>query len=214
MIWSRQRWRDERQRLQSVDWQALDVKEAGEWPTLLKGLCCLLAFVIVFGGLSWWLVGEKRIALEAAQRQEVRLLGEYRGKVGEAAFLPEVRDQLTLLEEQISSMRAMLPTSAEIPTLLDGISDAAVSNNLTIETIRLRPTALNTHYVEHPFDIQVRGGFHELARFVADISQQARIITQQDVTLVPIEQGSDTLRMSLLARTYSYIDDAEQGGTP
>lgn len=214
MIWSRQRWRDEWQRLQSVDWQALDVKEAGEWPTLLKGLCCLLAFVIVFGGLSWWLVGEKRIALEAAQRQEVRLLGEYRGKVGEAAFLPEVRDQLTLLEEQISSMRAMLPTSAEIPTLLDGISDAAVSNNLTIETIRLRPTVLNTHYIEHPFDIQVRGGFHELARFVADISQQARIITQQDVTLVPVEQGSDTLRMSLLARTYSYIDDAEQGGTP
>lgn len=30
MIWSRQRWRDEWQRLQSVDWQALDVKEAGE----------------------------------------------------------------------------------------------------------------------------------------------------------------------------------------
>ncbi|WP_081195341.1 type 4a pilus biogenesis protein PilO [Halomonas sp. BC1] len=214
MIWSRERWRDEWQRLQSVDWQALNIKEAGEWPTLLKGLCCLLAFVIVFGGLSWWLLGEKRAALEAAQRQEVRLLGEYRGKVGEAAFLPEVRDQLMLLEEQIASMRAMLPTSAEIPTLLDGISDAAVSNNLTIETIRLRPTVRNTHYVEHPFDIQVRGGYHELARFAADISQQARIITQQDVTLVPVEQGSDTLRMSLLARTYSYIEDAQQGGTP
>lgn len=214
MIWGRQRWREEWQRLQTLDWQALDVKEAGEWPALLKALCGVLAFCVAFGALSWWLVGEKRTELEAAQRQETRLLSEYRSKVSEAAFLPEVRDQLTALEEQMATMRAMLPTSAEIPSLLDSISDAAVNNNLSIETIRLRPTVRNTHYVEHPLDIQVRGGYHELAQFVADISQLARIVTQHDLALAPAEQSGDSLRMSLVARTYSYIEEAEEGEAP
>ena len=109
----------------------------------------------------------------------------------------------------MATMRAMLPTSAEIPSLLDSISDAAVNNNLSIETIRLRPTVRNTHYVEHPLDIQVRGGYHELAQFVADISQLARIVTQHDLALAPAEQSGDSLRMSLVARTYSYIEEAE-----
>ena len=113
------------------------------------------------------------------------------------------------LEEQMATMRAMLPTSAEIPSLLDSISDAAVENNLSIEAIRLRPTVSNTHYVEHPLDIQVRGGYHELAQFVADISQLARIVTQHDLTLAPAGQSGDSLRMSLLARTYSYIEAVE-----
>jgi len=36
MIWGRERWRSEWRQLQDVDWQGLDVKEAGEWPALLK----------------------------------------------------------------------------------------------------------------------------------------------------------------------------------
>ncbi|HAZ99299.1 MAG TPA: pilus assembly protein PilO, partial [Halomonas sp.] len=107
MKWGRERWQDEWQRLKTLDWQALDVKEAGEWPVLLKALCGALAFGVALGGLSWWLVSEKRVELEAAQRQEARLLNEYRSKVSEAAFLPEVRDQLTALEEQMATMRSM-----------------------------------------------------------------------------------------------------------
>ncbi|MED5557740.1 MAG: pilus assembly protein PilO, partial [Pseudomonadota bacterium] len=105
MIWGRERWRSEWRQLQDVDWQGLDVKEAGEWPALLKALCGGLAFVIAVGGLSWWLVSDKRAELEAAQRQEARLLNEYRSKVSEAAFLPEVREQLDELEEQMATMR-------------------------------------------------------------------------------------------------------------
>ena len=52
-------------------------------------------------------------------------------------------------------------------------------------------------------------GYHELAQFVADISQLARIVTQHDLTLAPAGQSGDSLRMSLLARTYSYIEAVE-----
>ncbi|MGM0832712.1 type 4a pilus biogenesis protein PilO [Halomonas qaidamensis] len=203
------------QRLRNLDWQTLDVKEAGEWPGLLKALLGLFVFLISFLAINWWFVGESRDLLAAEQRQEERLLVEYRRKASEAAFLPDIRSQLSILEEQMVQMQAMLPTSAEIPSLLDSISDAAIENRLTIETIRLRPPVSNTHYIEHPFDIQVRGGYHALAQFVSDISDLARIITQHDLTLLPVDQSGDTLRMTLLARTYSYKTvSAEGGSTP
>lgn len=198
-----ERVKNDWQRLRNVEWQSLDIKEAGEWPWLLKAVIALLVFLVALLGISGWLVGEARDSLAAEQRQEERLLDEYRRKASEAAFLPDIRSQLAALEDQMVQMQAMLPTSAEIPSLLDSISDAAIENRLTIETIRLRPTVSNTHYIEHPLDIQVRGDYHALAQFVADISDLARIITQHDLTLAPADQNGDTLRMSLLARTYS-----------
>ncbi|MCD6004031.1 type 4a pilus biogenesis protein PilO [Halomonas sp. IOP_6] len=199
----RERIKNDWLRLRSVEWQSLDIKEAGEWPWLLKAVIAVLVFLVALLAINGWLVGEARDSLAAEQRQEERLLVEYRRKASEAAFLPDIRSQLAALENQMVQMQAMLPTSAEIPSLLDSISDAAIENRLTIETIRLRPTVSNTHYIEHPLDIQVRGDYHALAQFVSDISGLARIITQHDLTLAPVDQSGDTLRMSLLARTYS-----------
>ncbi|MCB8888952.1 type 4a pilus biogenesis protein PilO [Vreelandella malpeensis] len=195
------------QRLKEVELQSLDLKEAGEWPPLLRALCVALVFLLAFGGLVWWEVSDKRAKLAEEKRQEARLLSEYRVKASEVALLPNVQNQLMDLEEQMGRMRAMLPTSAEIPSLLDSISDAAVDNRLTIEVIRLRATVSNEHYIEHPLDIQVRGGYHQLASFAADISQLARIVTQHDLTIAPVDGQGDSLRLSLVARTYSYLDD-------
>ncbi|NDL70282.1 type 4a pilus biogenesis protein PilO [Vreelandella alkaliphila] len=220
MMLNRQRFKEEWQRLQNVDWQSLDIKQAGEWPWLLKALIALLAFLVALAAINWWLVGEARDLLAAEQRQEERLLDEYRRSASEAALLTDIRSQLSMLEDQMMQMQAMLPTNAEIPSLLDSISEAATEHRLIIESIRLRPTISNTYYIEHPFDIQVRGGYHALGQFAADISDLPRIVTQHDVTLSPIDQYGDKLhsgklRMSLLARTYSdKTTSVAEGGSP
>nr|WP_096299021.1 MULTISPECIES: type 4a pilus biogenesis protein PilO [unclassified Halomonas] len=208
MMWKRTRWAHEWQELRAVDWRDLDVKEAGGWPVLLKALCGVLALLVALLVMEWWVIGERRAALVSAQQQETRLLSEYRRQAGEAVQLPKMREQLATLEDQMSRLRAILPTDAEIPSLIDSISDAAVDNRLTIETIRLRPTVTQPHYVEQPLDIQVRGDFHQIARFAADIASLSRLVTQHDFTLAPAEGSGDTLRLSLLARTYRDREEA------
>ncbi|MBR9903100.1 MAG: type 4a pilus biogenesis protein PilO [Gammaproteobacteria bacterium] len=207
MTLNREQWAIEWQRLRAVDWRDLDVKEAGSWPWLLKVLSCCLALLAALSVIMWLVVSEQREALMAAQRQEVRLLSEYRSKASQVAFLPEMREQLVTLEGQLGRLRTMLPTEAEIPSLLDSIFDAAVDNHLTIETIRLRPTQTQAHYAEQPLDIQVRGGYHQLAHFSADIAALPRMVTQHDFTLAPVDGSGDTLRLSLLARTYRYVEE-------
>lgn len=214
MSFNRQWWVLEWQRLREVDWGGLDVKEAGSWPWLLKVGCCCLALLVALCAVMWLVVRDQREAYTAAQHQETRLLSEYRSKASQAAFLPEMREQLAILEGQLERLQAMLSSSdAEIPSLLDSISDAAVDNRLTIEAIRLRPTQTQSHYVEQPLDIQVRGGYHQLARFSADIASLPRIVTQHDFTLEPADSRGDTLRLSLLARIYRYVEKSEASPT-
>ena len=208
MMWKRARWAQEWQQLRSVDWRDLDVKEAGGWPLLLKGLCGALVLLVALLFMEWWVIGERRAALVSAQQQESRLLSDYRRQASEAVQLPKMREQIATLQDQMARLRAILPTDAEIPSLLDSISDAAVDNRLTIETIRLRPTVSQPHYVEQPLDIQVRGDFHQIARFAADIASLSRLVTQHDFTLAPADTRGDTLRLSLLARTYRDREDA------
>lgn len=215
-LWSRDRWRREWQQLRGVDWQALELREAAGWPLLLKLLSCVLVLALALAAMYMWVISDHRAALADARQEESRLLSVFEQKSAQAAQLPETRSQLASLDAVVLELRDMLPTSAEIPSLLDSINDAAVENHLNIDTIERKPTVTHDYYIERAFDIEVRGGYHQIARFVADMAALSRLVTQHDFTLAPAEDSGGALRLSMLARTYSYREpaaaDAEDTG--
>ncbi|MGM0614152.1 MAG: type 4a pilus biogenesis protein PilO [Pseudomonadota bacterium] len=203
---------EEWQRLRDTDLQALDLKEAGTWPLLLRAITLLLLFVLALALIYWLVIKERTESLSAAEREETILLAEFKQKAMETTYLPEIEQQLAEMDTQMQQLRAMLPTNAEIPSLLDSISDAALDNRLSVETIRLQETTRQTHYIEHPFDIEVQGGYHDIAQFVADIAALPRIVTQHDFVLEPVEGEEQALRLAILARTYSDRPQGEGAG--
>lgn len=205
----RSRWNEEWKRLRETDLQSLDFKEAGTWPLLLKVITFLMVFVVALAALYWFVIKARIDTLSDARQAEARLLAEFRQKAAETTYLPKIEQQLADMDTQIQRLRAMLPTNAEIPSLLDSISDAARDNRLSVETIRLQETASQTHYIEHPFDIEVQGGYHDIAQFVADMAALPRIVTQHDFVLEPVDGETPALRLAILARTYS--DRAQAG---
>jgi type IV pilus assembly protein PilO len=117
------------------------------------------------------------------------------------------------LEARKEQLLEMLPTDAEVPTLLDDISETAINNQLKVEYIRLKPAENRDFYVEQPFDIKVRGDYHRIAAFVSGVAGLSRIVTLHDFSLTPVDKGED-LEFSLLAKTYNYRQDsmAASGG--
>ena len=200
---NKNRWKEEWERLRETDFQSLDFKEAGAWPLLLKIITMLLVFVVALAAFYWFVIKEPIDTLSDARQTEARLLTEFQQKAAEATYLPEIEQQLAEMDKQIQRLRAMLPTSAEIPSLLDSISDAALDNRLSVETIRLQETITQTHYIEHPVDIEVQGRYHDIAQFMADIAALPRIVTQHDFVLEPVDGEAPALRLAFLARTYS-----------
>lgn len=189
-------------RLKDVEPGELDIKEAGGWPFLLQLICCLLMVGLTFAGLYWYLAAPKAQELESARQEETRLLRDYRRKAAQAAHLPMLREQVETLDGRLDVLVGMLPSGPEIPSLIDDISESAIDSQLVIDAIRLRTPVEREFYVEHPFDIQVRGDYHRIGSFLAAVADLPRIVTQHDFTLEPTEGGR--LELSMLARTYSY----------
>jgi len=204
--------RGEWRRLRELDWRELDLKESGGWPWSLQVICCLLVLGLTLAGMHWYLAGPQAEALAQAEAEEQQLLRDYRRRAAQAARLPFMREQMAILDERMETLMAMLPTGAEIPSLLDSISEIALDHQLAIDFIRLRTPEPRDFYTERPFDIQVQGDYHRIAAFLADIAALPRIVTQHDFTLAPIE-GGETLTLSMLARTYSYRTP-EEGEAP
>ncbi len=196
-------------RLRELDWGELDIKEAGVWPWSLQLLCCLLILGVTLFGMHWYLASPAKEELDRVRGQEAQLIRDYRSKAAQAANLEVMREDMQNLEIRMEVLREMLPTGAEVPSLLDNISEAAIDNRLDIDFIRLRDPLADEHYIERPFDIQVRGDYHRIATFLADVASLPRIVTLHDMTLVADDGGSQRLRLAMLARTYSYRQSEE-----
>ncbi len=199
----------EMRRLRDLDWRELDIKEAGGWPWSLQLICCLLLLGLTFAGMHWYLASPAREELDLVRAEEASLLRDYRSKAAQAANLEAMREQMGELEARMSELREMLPTGAEVPALIDNISETAIDNQLVIDYIRLRGSEAREHYIEQPFDIQVQGDYHRIASFLAGVAGLSRIVTLHDMTLTPEGDSGQRLRLSMLARTYSYRQDEE-----
>jgi len=199
----------EMRRLRELDWRELDIKEAGVWPWSLQLLCCLLVLGVTFFGMHWYLASPAKEELDRVRGQEAQLVRDYRSKAAQAANLEAMREQMGILEARMTELREMLPTGAEVPSLIDNISETAIDNQLAIDSIRLRSPVTREHYIEQPFDIQVQGDYHRIATFLAGVAGLPRIVTLHDMTLSPEGGSGQRLSLSMLARTYSYRQGEE-----
>ena len=199
----------EMRRLRELDWRELDIKEAGVWPWSLQLLCCLLMLGVTLFGMHWYLASPAKEELDRVRSQEVQLTRDYRSKAAQAANLEAMREQMGTLEARMTELREMLPTGAEVPSLIDNISETAIDNQLAIDSIRLRSPITREHYIEQPFDIQVQGDYHRIATFLSGVAGLPRIVTLHDMTLSPEGDSGQRLRLTMLARTYSYRQSEE-----
>lgn len=199
---AKEQWRQ----LRELQWRELDVKEAGSWPVSLQVLIALLLLSASVLGTQWLLASTPRATHQRLAAQEQDALQRFETLSYQAVNLPAMKAQMGELQSRMRSALEMLPSDAEVPALLDAISDAARDQQLDIDSIKLRPAAEQAFYIEQPFDIQVRGDFHQIAAFLARVAAMPRIVTLHDFTLTPVD---GRLRLAMLAKTYRYREDVD-----
>ncbi|MCR9278133.1 MAG: type 4a pilus biogenesis protein PilO [Pseudomonadaceae bacterium] len=197
---------DSLDQLKDFDLSDLDVNNIGNWPGIVKAILLALVFVLFVVGGYYLVLTEKQQALEKAQKQEVSLRSEYESKAEQAANLEEYREQKAEMERMFDSLLSQLPKDTEVPGLLEDITRTALDNELTIESIELRPENRTEFYIELPIQIVVEGDYHKIGTFVSGVANLSRIVTLHDFTIQP-ESSPNELKMDILAKTYRYLDE-------
>lgn len=193
--------------LRSIDLRELDFASVGAWSSRRKTAVALmwLSLLLVLGYLLFLLSSTTRLQQQA--EAQVALKTAFESRVAQVANLDACVIQLHDLEAAFSAMLKQLPAQAQVPGLLDQVSQLGKANGLVIERIQWLPEVLQPFYAELPLQMTLAGGYHELGLFVSAMASLPRIVTLHDFALAPLNgTGDGQLRMTLLARTYRTHD--------
>lgn len=194
--------------LGEIDWNEIELDNIGDWPTAVKVICCaFVAGLILFFSYSL-LVSDEIDSYHNAVSKEVDLRSTYRTKYAVASKLDIYRQQMIEMEDKFSQLLKRLPTSNEIPGLLDDLSYVGTTSGLTFLKIGWLPEVEKEFYTELPIKIEVVGTYHEFGEFVGKVAQLPRIVSLHDFSIT--SSGEKQLTFSVVAKTYRYEEGVKK----
>lgn len=185
----------------------LDPKDPSLWPNIPRFLL-LFAAVIVTVVLLWygWLNGYEE-ELVAEQTTEQKLKEDYKVKLTKAVNLEELKKQREQIQQYVTQLEKQLPSKAEMDALLSDINQAGLGRSLQFELFRPGQVVVKDYYAELPIQVRVTGRYHDVGAFASDIANLSRIVTLNNLTILPAKDG--TLGMDATAKTFRYLDADE-----
>lgn len=191
----------------SGQFRNLDSKDPSNWPRWPRqALFAGIAFAFVVFLWFVWLTDSKD-ELIAAQEQELKLRDEYQAKLSKAVNLEALKKQREQVQQYVTQLEKQLPSKAEMDALLSDINQAGIGRSLQFDLFRPGQVVVREYYAELPISLKVTGSYHDIGSFAADISNLSRIVTLNNMAIVPSKDG--TLSMEAVAKTFRYLDKEE-----
>jgi type IV pilus assembly protein PilO len=185
-------------------------KDVGAWPLAPRAAALVGLFVlIVFGG--WYVSWSEQIAmLIQHQEEEQRLRQDFVTKKTQAVNRDLYDKQLDEINRAFGTLLKQLPSKSEVEALLVEVNQSGMGRGLQFESFKPDPEAIRDFYAELPINVRLTGNYHDFGAFAEDIGRLSRIVTLNDISIVPNSQTRDgTLVMETVAKTFRYLDEQE-----
>ena len=186
---------------------SLDLKTLADWPLPTKVVALGLLFVaIVVAG--WWFDWSGNMeTLEQTKQKETELRAVFTTKKNQAINLEAYKKQLVDIEQAFGALLKQLPNKQEMDALITDVNQAGLGRGLQFDLFKPDAETVTEFYAETPISVKVTGSYHDIGAFVSDVSKLSRIVTLQNINLVPGKDGS--MNMDAVVKTYRYLDDEE-----
>lgn len=176
-----------------------------EWPPVARQFLLIMIALLVVAIGYFLFLSATHLEVVNAQAREWQLRGEFSLKAMEASQLSAMQGQIQALDSAFKTLLRQLPSSAEVPSLVDNISATGLGSGLEFRRIQLQEETAREFFYELPIEIELVGSYHDFGMFVSGVANLGRVVTLHDFQ---IESGSErTQEMKLLARTYRYDEE-------
>jgi len=164
------------------------------------------AGVYLFFGADTLPFGFRRTA---AQIKSLR--GDYERKSSDlararqaVADLPRFEAEFNALHERYEMAAELLPADRELPGLLRKITLAGQQAGIVFQSVRPEPPITREHYTELPIHVTVRGGYHQVGQFLAQLANLERIVNVGTISVTSFSAPDEdaTCEASFTASAY------------
>jgi type IV pilus assembly protein PilO len=160
-----------------------------------QGLVALIVVALGLVGLYHTYVFSPRAEEIVATRQHVEALAASNARSAKelrAGNLKRLKADAERYAEQLEVMKRLVPTANEVPGLLEQVSNAARRSGLDLSAVTPQPVVSGTdQYDSHKYRIAVKGSYHRIVGFFADVGALPRIMTTSAVRLSPSTRQGD-----------------------
>ena len=190
--------------------KGLNPNDPASWPILPRALACLSLVVAIVVALWFAWLNNSDDELKQEQKTELSLKEDYKKKLAQAVNLDALKKQREQVQQYVTQLEKQLPSKAEMDALLSDINQAGLGRSLAFELFRPGNVSVREYYAELPISIRVTGHFHDIGAFASDIANLSRIVTLNNISIVPPGRSGDgTLVMDATAKTFRYLDTDE-----
>lgn len=149
----------------------------------------LIGIVGVVAVVAYWqyILGPQaaELDLRADHVEQVTARNE-RAKIELARGDPEgLRREAAAYRETLDAMRQLVPTSNEVPSLLEQVSTAARRVGLDIASVEPEAVLPGDQFDTYRYKISVGGDYHAVGSFLANVGSLTRIVAPMNIQLQP-----------------------------
>jgi len=190
-----------------AQFSGLDPKDPSAWPGVPRFVLFAFTSIVIVVALWFvWLNGSDE-QLVQEQEKEVKLRADYKTKLTKAVNLDVLKKQREQVQQYVTQLEKQLPSKAEMDALLSDINQAGLGRSLQFDLFRPGQVAVRDYYAELPITIKVTGRYHDIGAFASDIANLSRIVTLNNLTIAPRQDGA--LVLDSTAKTFRYLDKDE-----
>jgi len=190
-----------------AQFRGLNPNDPASWPIVPRAALCLAVVLLIVGGLWFAWLNSSDAELEAERAKETALREDYKKKLAQAVNLEALKKQREQVQSYVTQLEKQLPSKAEMDALLSDINQAGLGRSLSFELFRPGSVGVKDYYAELPISLRVTGRFHDVGSFAADVANLSRIVTLNNLSIVPAKDGN--LLMEATAKTFRYLDNDE-----
>ena len=196
--------------IQNIELSADSLKDLSKLSQPVKLVLSILVAAIVIGAAYFFLFSKQLAALEQASNQEKELRENYKMSVNKVAGLPVLEKQIVDLTESFSGLLKQLPTTADTSSVVKEIHQAAATNSVITYMFTPGSPVVDGQIEATPYQIEIRGGYDNILKFMSDVGQLTRLITVGNISLTPLPNNQFTLKAT--AKVYRSMEPAAEQG--
>lgn len=120
--------------------------------------------------------GQEQLALDTSHVETLEASNRLAQKEFATGNVDELRAQAAEQRAALLAMRRLVPTSNEVPALLEEVSTAARRAGLDVGTFTPEPIIRGDKFDTHRYKVTIIGGYHDVGGFLANVGSLPRIV--------------------------------------